>query len=228
MQNSSTKTRRGSPSPSRLPLPPDSKPATPLPQSDAHAVPFESAAGFPAAPTTASPPSWPNSTRPTADPGSPPGFPPAVDSLRSETCAVTTPIAAPDAVASPVVVVPPPDEEHLVISAPTPPLRGPPSPAKPLETAMIPPASTRPTEKNKRTQRSARKGSSPGGTEINMPDTAAATVGSPPHATERPSASPVEPEQHVSGDAVESIIRKMKGTRPELLRTSTYYEGAKV
>ena len=60
-----------------------------------------------------------------------------------------------------------------------------------------------------------------------MPATAAATV-SAPYVPERPSASPVEPEQHVSGDAVESIIRKLKGTRPELLRTATYYEGAKV
>ncbi|CAM9744666.1 unnamed protein product [Ectocarpus fasciculatus] len=40
-------------------------------------------------------------------------------------------------------------------------------------------------------------------------------------------AAPVEPEQHVDGDVVESAMRKLKGTRPELLRTSTYYEGAK-
>lgn len=151
-----------------------------------------------------------------------------MEALVSETCAVTTPIAAPDAVASPVVVVPPPDEEHSVISAPTLPLCDPPSPVKPLETAIMSAASTRPAEQNKRAQRSAHKGGSPGGSEISMPTTAAATVGSPPSVPERPSASPVEPEQHVSGDAVESIIRKMKGTRPDLLRTATYYEGAKV
>lgn len=40
-------------------------------------------------------------------------------------------------------------------------------------------------------------------------------------------AAPVEPEQHVDGDAVESIIRKLKGTRPDLLRTTTYYGVAK-
>lgn len=41
-------------------------------------------------------------------------------------------------------------------------------------------------------------------------------------------ATPAEPEQHVDGDVVESVMRKLKGTRPDLLRTSTYYEGAKV
>lgn len=41
-------------------------------------------------------------------------------------------------------------------------------------------------------------------------------------------ASPGEPEQHVDGDVVDSAMRKLKGTRPDLLRTSTYYEGAKV
>lgn len=49
--------------------------------------------------------------------------------------------------------------------------------------------------------------------------------------TPTPAAStsaPPEPEQHVDGDAIESAMRKLKGTRPELLRTSTYYEGAKV
>lgn len=60
-----------------------------------------------------------------------------------------------------------------------------------------------------------------------MPETAAAAVATP-FVSERHPASPAEPEQHVSGDAVESTIRKLKGTRPELLRTATYYEGAKV
>lgn len=41
-------------------------------------------------------------------------------------------------------------------------------------------------------------------------------------------AAPAEPEQHVDGDMVESAMRKLKGTRPNLLRTATYYEGAKV
>ena len=41
-------------------------------------------------------------------------------------------------------------------------------------------------------------------------------------------AAPAEPEQHVDGDVVESAVRSLKGTRPDLLRTTTYYEGAKV
>ncbi|CAN0518076.1 unnamed protein product, partial [Ectocarpus sp. 12 AP-2014] len=66
---------------------------------------------------------------------------------------------------------------------------------------------------------------------------AAAAVNTPPTTPEARStrsgssasaaAAPVEPEQHVDGDVVESAMRKLKGTRPELLRTSTYYEGAK-
>ncbi|CAB1103790.1 unnamed protein product [Ectocarpus sp. CCAP 1310/34] len=66
---------------------------------------------------------------------------------------------------------------------------------------------------------------------------AAAAVNTPPTTPEVRStrsgssasaaAAPVEPEQHVDGDVVESAMRKLKGTRPELLRTSTYYEGAK-
>ncbi|CBN76974.1 expressed unknown protein [Ectocarpus siliculosus] len=67
--------------------------------------------------------------------------------------------------------------------------------------------------------------------------TAAAAVDTPPTTPEARStrsgssasaaAAPVEPEQHVDGDVVESAMRKLKGTRPELLRTSTFYEGAK-
>lgn len=41
-------------------------------------------------------------------------------------------------------------------------------------------------------------------------------------------ATPVVPEEHANADPVESFIRTLKGTRPELLRTTTYYEGAKV
>lgn len=37
-----------------------------------------------------------------------------------------------------------------------------------------------------------------------------------------------EPEDHAGDDAVESFIRKLKGTRPNFLRTATYYAGAKV
>ncbi len=40
--------------------------------------------------------------------------------------------------------------------------------------------------------------------------------------------APAEPEEHVDGDLVDSTVRKLKGTRPDLLRTTTYYEGAKV
>lgn len=36
------------------------------------------------------------------------------------------------------------------------------------------------------------------------------------------------PEENEEGDAVESLIRTLKGMRPELLRTVTYYAGAKV
>lgn len=36
------------------------------------------------------------------------------------------------------------------------------------------------------------------------------------------------PEEYEEGDAVESLIRTLKGMRPELLRTVTYYAGAKV
>lgn len=39
---------------------------------------------------------------------------------------------------------------------------------------------------------------------------------------------PVEPEEHSDGDVVESLIRKLKGNRPDLMRAATFYEGAKV
>eukprot|EP00752_Nemacystus_decipiens_P009118 g8142.t1 len=54
---------------------------------------------------------------------------------------------------------------------------------------------------------------------------AAASTPPPPPSTAAP--APSEPEQHVDGDVVDSAMRKLKGTRPDLLRTSTYYEGAK-
>lgn len=46
---------------------------------------------------------------------------------------------------------------------------------------------------------------------------------SPP--TEQESENPAE---SVNSDSVESLIRKLKGTRHNLLRTTTYYSGMKV
>lgn len=38
----------------------------------------------------------------------------------------------------------------------------------------------------------------------------------------------VEPEEHVDADVAEWMLRKFKGTRPDLFRTSAYYASAKV
>ncbi|CAM9558323.1 unnamed protein product, partial [Hapterophycus canaliculatus] len=70
-----------------------------------------------------------------------------------------------------------------------------------------------PAEKSKNMNSTGSSIGSPGGSGSTAPST--------------PPVSPGEPEHHVGGDAVDSAMRSLKGNRPNLLRTSTYYEGAK-
>lgn len=145
--------------------------------------------------------------------------------------AVEPAVETPAAVDSPLTkVIDPATVDETPVTPPSPPVsRGASSPVKPVESDM---SSTFSNSGDDAVDVGTKTVKSPSPRTANRVNTAAEVAASP--ASPQPAvvvaavAVPVEPEEHVDGDVVESVIRKLKGTRPELLRTITYYEGAKV